>query len=101
MVRIPTAFSLAGQRIEVVWCDGLVDENDNVGEACYRRNQIRIQRQVDGVFERPVSQMEQTFLHELLHWIFYLLGEHELRRNEKLVDQVAWLLHQALTTGEA
>ena len=39
---------------------------------------------------------------ELLHrfnWMFYVLGEDELRKNEKLVDLIARCLHQALTTA--
>jgi hypothetical protein len=90
---------LYGQTIEVKYCDGLVQDNDNVGEARYRKNQIMIQRSCDRVRIKK-EQMEHTFLHELVHWYFYSLGEEELRKNEKLMDTLAGLIHQFYQTAE-
>ena len=45
------------------------------------------------------EQLSQCFLHELLHYIFYVMGEHELRNNEKLVDLIAHFLHQVEDTS--
>jgi len=46
----------------------------------------------------PITEVlhQQIFYHELLHWIFFFLGEEQLREHEKLIDQIANLLVQAL-----
>jgi len=98
-LRIPKRFQLMGQTIEVVYDASLNDVDDNVGQTRYRRNQIALQKNVEGVF-RPQSKIEQTFCHELIHWILYMFGEEKLRLDEKFVDTFSGLLHQAITTME-
>lgn len=98
-MKIPKRFKLMGQTIEVVREQTMLETLDCNGEARYRLNQIAIQPNNAGV-HRPDSYWEQVFLHELMHWIFYQMHEPELRANEKIVDLVASLLHQALTTAE-
>lgn len=94
---IPTSFWLYGQKILVRFDPTLSDRTDCVGESHYRRNEIVLQPHTEGI-ERLPSKIEQTFLHELMHYIFYVLGEAELRKNEQLIDGIASLLHQAMTT---
>jgi predicted SprT family Zn-dependent metalloprotease len=95
-MRIPKRFQLFGHTIEVNWYDNLLIRTNNVGEAHYNFNEIKL----DYMHERPESYKEQVFLHEVLHLILNLLGEEELRQNEKLVDTFASLLHQAINTME-
>jgi hypothetical protein len=98
--RIPKAFTLFGQRIEVQWSRTLVDDSDSVGISKLRKNAIVLQTG-DGVeVSRPPSMVEQVFFHEIVHWIFHILGEDEFDANEKLVDLVGHALHQAFTTME-
>ena len=97
--KIPASFWLYGQKISVVMVPALIEEQDAVGEALYRHNVIRIQGNTESV-HRPGSHIEATFLHELIHMILYALGEDDLRKNEKLVDGMARLLHQAFITFE-
>jgi hypothetical protein len=98
--RIPNAFYLFGQRITVEWRDDLVDGTDCVGMTRLRKNTIELQKGDGPQIFRPRSQTEQTFWHELTHWILDLLGETELSGNEKLIDSIGSLLHQAVTTME-
>lgn len=98
-MRIPKSFHLVGQTITVELVSRLTDEQDAFGEAHYRKNRIVLQRNNDEI-TRPQTQIESTFCHELVHWIFFVMNEDDLRTNEKLVDQFARLLHQALTTME-
>src|SRR5438132_6955230 len=98
-MQIPSRFVLLGQHWTVAFVEDLSEQNDCVGDAQYRRNLIRLQPN-NGVVHRPQSQVEQTFLHELLHAILEALGEKELNDNEKLVDLMAGLLHQAFTSAE-
>ena len=90
---------LYGQRIVVTWRDDLVDDEDKTGQAIYRRNVIEIQRNIGGI-QRPQTQIESTFLHELVHYVFFMLNKDDLRADEELVDGVARLLHQAFMTAE-
>jgi predicted SprT family Zn-dependent metalloprotease len=97
-MSIPSSFWLYGQLITVRYDPTLSDHTDCVGEARYRTNQIVLQPDTVST-KRVRTKIEHTFLHEVLHYIFYVLGEEELRVNEKLIDSVAALLHQVLTTS--
>ena len=96
---IPSSFYLFGQKITVKMVDMLVENEDSTGLSLYRKNVIQLQKQNAGI-SRPQSQMESTFLHELVHYIFFMLGKDDLRKDEVLVDNIAKLLHQAMTTTE-
>lgn len=98
-MKIPKRFKLMGQTIEIVYDSTISDMDGCAGLAKYRWNQIVLQPDTNGV-KRPLSKIEQTFCHELVHWIFYMASENKLRANEKLVDTIAGLLHQALSTME-
>ena len=97
--KIPASFWLYGQKISVVMVPDLIEQQNAVGEALYRHNIIRLQRNTESV-NRPPSQIYVTFFHEMLHMIFEVLGEDELRKNEKIIDSMAQLLHQAFITFE-
>src|SRR3990167_6632779 len=96
---IPFSFYLFGQKITVEWVDTLLESDDATGMALYRKNVIQLQKNNHGVI-RPQSQLESSFLHELMHYIFFMLHKDELRTDEELVDTIAKLLHQAMTTAE-
>lgn len=93
---IPKSFKLFGHTITVEYDDTLHQKEDFVGLAEYRNNKIIL----DNNKTRMQSQIEQTFFHELIHFIFEALGEIELQKNEKIVDLIAQLLHQAFDTME-
>jgi len=44
------------------------------------------------------EHIECTFIHELMHFILTKLGRSEISKDEALVEQVAGLLHQYITT---
>lgn len=96
--RIPSSFMLFGETIKVVFKKDLIDREDIVGAACYRQNRIELQDIKQEAYNRPESQMEVTFLHELVHFILWSLGEDEFRKDEKLVNLISRALHQVLTT---
>jgi hypothetical protein len=93
MSIIPTSFQLAGMTITVEKDDALFKERKILGEALYPQQKIVL----DSDLLHPESQ-EQNFLHELVHWLLYVMNEDDLRNNEKFVDLFSFLLHQALTT---
>ena len=96
---IPSSFYLFGQKIIVEMVDTLADDEDATGLALYRKNVIQLQKHNVGI-HRPQTQLESSFLHELMHYIFFMLGKDDLRKDEVLVDSIGRLLHQAMTTAE-
>jgi len=96
-MRIPKEFKLFGQTIKVKFIDKLVDEEDSTGQARYRGGKILIQKNNNGVY-RNKEQIEQTFLHELVHYILQKMGKRDLQNDEEFVDVFAGLLHQYETT---
>ena len=101
-MQIPSAFQLLGQKITVEFDPALVNVSDCTGEAHYRFNKIKLQP-IDGYVGRPQTKVEQTFCHELVHYLLYY-GEcettKELYKNELVVERLGNLVHQALTTME-
>lgn len=92
---IPTSFWLGGLKIDVVYDNTMVKTKQVIGEARYVNQQIRLDPSV-----APMQTLEQSFIHELVHWIFYVMGEEELRNNEKLVDLFAHFIYQARVTEQ-
>lgn len=95
-MKIPKRFQLHGQAIEVEF-DASVDfRNDNRGEAQFRINKIALAPSSSS-HPRPQTQVEQTFCHELMHYISHHAG---IGLSERDIDAMGNLLHQALTTME-
>ena len=92
-MRIPNQLKLAGQTITIVKDPQLYETRKIVGEALYSKQQILLD---SGTCTE--EQMQQNFLHELMHWVFFIMNEDTLRNNEKIVDLVAHFLHQAHVT---
>ena len=97
--KIPASFWLYGQKIHVSMTPDLIERENATGQALYRRDVIEIQANSNSI-NRPRSHIEVTFLHELLHMIFYVMGEDDLRNNEQMIDEIAKLLHQSFITSE-
>jgi hypothetical protein len=96
-MRIPKRFKLFGQQIKVEFKEDLTSKNDCIGQTRYRTGHIILQT-TNPHFTKV--RQEQTFFHELIHWVFEVLKEDDLNNNEKLVEQMSQLVHQALTTAE-
>jgi len=98
-MKIPKAFWLHGQRIEIVYDKLLGTMQGNRGEARYGYNEIRLLPIVEGD-PQPKSKIDQAFFHELTHLILDHMEKDELSKDEAFVNLFASLLHQALTTAE-
>lgn len=97
--KIPKKVMLMSREINVVYDKNLRIKNGFIGESNYTTGKITLQdRQLNDNFNK--KEVEITYLHELIHYIFYSLNEHELNKNEQLVDNLAQLLHQAITKSE-
>lgn len=98
-LRIPKALWLHARRIEIDMVPRLMYAEDTLGHAAYREDKIRLQRNEQS-YPLPQRNIEQVYLHELVHWILHTMGEYDLRSNEKFVDVFASLLHQAFVMAE-
>lgn len=84
-MKIPKSFNLAGTK----WTVQEISNLSACGETHVHEALIKIKANM------PKQSKEQTFLHELLHAIYYTrgdLGEHD----EKEIDSTAHFLHQYL-----
>lgn len=93
---IPKSFWLGGLKINVDFDNTMVKMKRCIGEANYSKQLIKLDPSV-----APLQTLEQSFYHELVHWIFFVMGEEELRNNERVVDLFAQFLYQARMTEQA
>ncbi len=102
-MKIPKSFKQFGQTITVEYSPEVLYNEDVTGWAKYRQNKIVLQSPTNST---PITEemLEQNFCHELMHFILYGAGEDcfnpPLHKREYLVDRMAGLLHQFLTTTE-
>lgn len=98
-MRIPKTINLIGRTIKVIEDKKLIHDNEWLGCAIYRENKIKLQPSTK---ERPLSKesIGSTYCHELVHWVLYSMGKHELNKDEEFVDLFGSLLHQALDSAK-
>ena len=94
-MHIPDRIQLGGFDIDIVHVHNMAKDKNKIGQSSYTTQEILLDKDA-----APEQFVEQAYLHELVHWIFYSMSEYELMNNEKLVDLFATFLHQALTSGE-
>jgi hypothetical protein len=94
-IKIPKEFTLFGEKHQVrILKRGL---KDRYGDFDPNTNVIRL---LAPSGERTQDQVEQVFLHELVHSILDHLYYVELSCDERFVDRFAKALHQALKTSK-
>lgn len=94
---IPKTFHLMGQKIKVTYDNKKCSSENALGLSDLQGNEILIAREVDSK-KVPIDRVEQTFVHELVHFILHNMNEKKLCYDEKFVDNFAGLLHQYLKT---
>lgn len=91
--RYPKKIKLAGIEVSTVINDALLEEQ-KAGKAAYHEQSIEVLSK--GL---PVETMEQCYVHELVHWILFIMNS-EKQQDEAFIDMFAHLLYQALQTAE-
>ena len=101
-IRIPYEFQICGQTIKVKFTHDLLEKEDCVGVKRARQNLIELQDYSTAPFKdsRPHSHTEETFLHEIVHYILEYIAERELRKDEQFVTRFSQLLHQVFKTAK-
>ena len=96
--QIPKTVTLMGHKITVKFDDGFYDKHGVLGMSYPDNNEIVLQSPIQGRVSQDV--INQTYLHELQHFKFYVLGYKDLYRDEQLVDQLSQLDYQAFHSAE-
>ncbi len=101
-IKIPYEFQICGQTIKVKFTHDLLEKEDCVGVKRSRHNVIELQDYSSVPFtnSRPHSHTEETFLHEVIHFILEYTAERELQNDEKFVARFSQLLHQVFKTAK-
>ena len=98
-IKIPKEFQIFGETITVESNDALTYKEGLKGMTLYRENRIVLQLNNEGA-SIPQDSIEQTFFHEMLHFVLDKIKEDELREDEKLVDLISSALHQVFKTAK-
>jgi len=98
-IRIPKSFNIFGHTYTVEFDSQLDVDHDAVGTCSTRKHIIKLQPDSEAK-PRLKSQIEQSYLHELVHVILRELMYNDLDNNEQFIDTFASALHQILTTSE-
>ena len=97
---IPDEFQILGHTVKIQRVDS-IDSPEGITHLGYSDYQVCLLsiRNSDDELELCESCIEQTYLHEVVHFILGAMGEDKLNDNEKFVDTFAGLLHQILKTS--
>lgn len=90
---IPKKIMLAGLHVEVITAPTLHKDKGLGGYSDYPNQRIILA----GDISRQMQEV--SFWHECVHFILYVMGEDQLRENEKFVDLFAHFIHQ-VTEGK-
>lgn len=106
-MKVPEGFTLLGQTISVVFDDEFCAKKNWLGAADYDHNRIVLaqhvlvenKRKKGKVWKKlPKEKIEQTFYHELTHFILHLMNEAKLRDSEKFVDLLGAIMYEFIKT---
>ncbi|PFJ15034.1 ImmA/IrrE family metallo-endopeptidase [Bacillus cereus] len=81
-----TYYKIGGVKYKVVPVKGMAKEHGVLGQIIYDDLVIKIDADL------PPDRMEETFVHELLHGIFYEAGYEE--QDEDMINRVGKVLFQ-------
>jgi len=107
-MKIPKRFKIMGRTIEVVYRTDLLQDKDWTGAASFSEDKIEL-LPPSNIYKMSPAKIEQTFCHELAHFILYHSGaaiNYDLKsggyihKNEEFVDLMGSVLQQILSTME-
>ena len=86
---IPKRVTIAGIDIDIVWAE--IGEGARcLGKADYVAQKIYLNPNL-----AQQDTLNQCYYHELLHYIFFVMGKTNLKDDEGFIDGLAHLLYQA------
>ena len=97
-VNIPVSFEILGNKINIVFNDDSLAQNNELGLCDFNHNRILIATNHKGQ-KIPDDVAKHTYWHEVAHAMLHHMGETELRDNEKFVDLLGGMIYQVLKTS--
>jgi len=94
-MRIPKKIKLLNQTIDIKIDNDFCDAKSVLGQANINHNEIVLCTRHEGRAV-PVDRQAHTLMHELAHFIFFLVGRVDLYTDELLADTFATILHDLL-----
>ena len=91
---IPKSIDIAGFTVNIKFDDTLAKTKHVIGEARYSDQVIVLDNTVS-----TKEQLEQAYIHEVIHWILFIMNETDLRNNEKFVDVLAHFWYQTIVSA--
>ncbi len=98
-MKIPKKVKLFGSTITIEYNNNECDKENSYGLALLNQDKILLSDFSDGNKIKETN-IECTFLHELIHFILTRLDYIDLSKDEKFIKRFSNLLHQVLTTQE-
>jgi hypothetical protein len=87
---LPKQIQIAGVVVSIILDPTLIDTQKIAGEAIYSEQKIVLDPTV------PRDLLWQHFWHEVMHWIMYIMGEDDIRHNERIIDLSAHFIKQIM-----
>lgn len=75
----------------VEYCEDKFDTDTHFGHIDHRTSTIRLNK------DMPQEIINETLCHEILHGIFFHLGEDELSQNERLITALGAAINQTFS----
>lgn len=90
-VRIPKSIDIAGLTIKVIERNDMIKNEGRIGTASYSTQEIFIDTSISAT-----EHVEQSFVHEVVHYILFVMGKKELQNDEEFVDMFSHFIYQSL-----
>lgn len=94
-MRIPSHLKVGGKVYEVLFPYAFAERNDLQGQSDHGTNKIRITAMTPGNEPRPRSNIEETFIHEILHCVDLVFNANAL--DEATILRLSEGLYQVLS----
>ena len=98
-MKIPKRVKLFGSTINIIFDDKTCESNSGYGSAIFKEDIIYLRKNAHGNGIKE-TEIECTYLHEIIHFILNKNGYNKLCDDEDFVSRLARSLHQVLTTQE-
>ena len=95
MPKIPKKISIAGMELKTIIDDELCDKQGSIGKIDYINQEIHIDSKA-----ASAQMTEQAYIHEVMHFMMFMLKKDDLRQDEEFIDMLAHFVYQAFTTAE-
>ena len=92
-MKIPESVTVGGKTFRVI-CPYQFTETELVGQVCNAVNEIRIADRTVSGLERTRENIEEVFIHELLHAVDAVYNANAL--DEATIERIGQGLYQAL-----